>query len=38
MSANTNNTKAQLEDQYSRDQSDEQTADYIPPTLVGCGY
>jgi hypothetical protein len=39
MSANTNNVKAQLEDQYARDQTDEQTADYIPPTLsLGCGY
>lgn len=39
MSANTNSAKAQLEDQYSRDESSEQTADYIPPTLsLGCTY
>ncbi len=37
MSAN-NNVKAQFENQYSRDDPDEQTAEYIPPTLtMGCG-
>lgn len=36
MSANTNSVKARLEDQYSRDQPDEQTAERVPETLVGC--
>ena len=38
MSTNTNNVKAQFEDQYSRDSPDVQKAEEIPPTLQGCGY
>jgi len=38
MSANDNTVKAQFENKYSRDSSDVQTAEEIPPTLYNCNY
>jgi hypothetical protein len=39
MSTNTNNVKAQLEDQYAREEPTVKKGDEIPPpTLYNCNY